>query len=177
MKNKLDGILLVEGKQDACYLSSYIASEIVVLNGFEISEKTLAYLKNKKVIALLDPDDAGEKIRKIINEKLDNVSNVFVDITKCNRGFKNGVAECEIDEILKQLSPFFVDKEEKTQNIVLPADLIEFNLLDNSDLRNKVCDKLCLGKCNGKQFVKRINSNNISLSAIKKVVEELQNGN
>ena len=47
MKLYLKGILVVEGKEDASYLSNYIASEIVVVNGFEITKSTISYLKDK----------------------------------------------------------------------------------------------------------------------------------
>ena len=67
MKMYLDGVLVVEGKEDASYLSNYISSEIVVVNGYELDERTITYLKGKKVIALLDPDDAGKTIRKKLN--------------------------------------------------------------------------------------------------------------
>ena len=105
MKIFLDGILVVEGKEDASYLSNYIDSEIVVVNGFELDERTINYLKDKKIIALLDPDEAGVKIRNKLNELIPNIINVEIDINKCIRGVKNGVAECEIDEILTKLKP------------------------------------------------------------------------
>ncbi len=89
MKLYLDGILIVEGKEDASYLSNYIDSEIVVVNGFEMADETIKYLSGKRVIALLDPDEAGQKIRKTLNTKLDDVINVEIDITKCVRGIKN----------------------------------------------------------------------------------------
>ena len=49
MKKYLDGILVVEGKEDASYLSNYISSEIVTTNGFDIPKETISYLKDKKV--------------------------------------------------------------------------------------------------------------------------------
>ena len=98
MKIYLNKILVVEGKEDASYLSNYIASEIVIVNGYELNETTINYLKDKEVLLLLDPDEAGLKIRKSLNEVLPNCTNVEVDIKRCTRGTKNGVAECEIDE-------------------------------------------------------------------------------
>ena len=47
MKMYLDGVLVVEGKEDASYLSNYISSEIVVVNGYELDEATINYLKGK----------------------------------------------------------------------------------------------------------------------------------
>ena len=96
----LDGILVVEGKEDASYLSNYISSEIVVVNGYELDAKTIAYLQGKKVIALLDPDEAGKEIRKRLNTIIPGLINVEIDINKCNRGKKNGVAECQLDVLI-----------------------------------------------------------------------------
>ena len=120
MKIALDGILVVEVKEDASYLSSFISSEIVILNGFELAEETINYLKGKRIIALIDPDDAGKEIRKKLNSIIDNVINVEVDINKCSRGKKNGVAECEIDHIINALSPYFDKKDtRKTKSSTL----------------------------------------------------------
>ena len=67
MKISLNGVLVVEGKEDASYLSNYIASEIVVVNGFELDKTTISYLKDRHVLALLDPDEAGKQIREKLN--------------------------------------------------------------------------------------------------------------
>ena len=177
MKLYLDGILVVEGKEDASYLSNYIGSEIVVVNGFEMADETIKYLSGKRVIALLDPDEAGHKIRKTLNTKLDDVINVEIDITKCVRGIKNGVAECSIEEIVAKLQTYSVKKPAKLQ-LIQESDLFELGLINgDSALRNFVCRKLNLGKCNGKTLYKRLNSNNISIEQLTQVVEEYKHGN
>ena len=69
MKIFLDGILVVEGKEDASYLSNYIDSEIVVVNGFELDERTINYLKDKcnlKRIKIINQDGPTEYIKNII---------------------------------------------------------------------------------------------------------------
>ena len=177
MKLYLNGVLVVEGKEDASYLSNYVESEIVVVNGYEMSEETIAYLKDKDVIALLDPDEAGQHIRRTLNTRLKNVTNVEIDISKCIRGIKNGVAECSIDEILGKLQPFSVKKPAKLQQIY-ESDLFNMGLIDgDSGLRRYVCERLNLGKCNGKVFLKRLNTNNISIEELSKVVKEYNHGN
>ena len=177
MKLYLNGVLVVEGKEDASYLSNYIESEIVVVNGYEMSEHTINYLKGKTIIALLDPDDAGKQIRKALNNKLDNVINIEIDITKCIRGIKNGVAECSIDEIMVKLQPYSVKNPAKLQQIQ-ESDLYNLGLVDgDSSLRKHVSEKLNLGKCNGKTLLKRLNTNNISIEELTKVVEEYKHGN
>ena len=170
MKIYLDGILVVEGKEDASYLSNYIASEIVVTNGFEISKETISYLKNKKVIVLTDPDEAGGKIRNKLNQLLPNAINVEVDINKCVRDIKNGVAECDIDEVLTKLKPYSTSKKSSESDITM-SDLYELGLLNNKHLRELVCLKLNLGKCNAKTMYKRLLNNNIKLKQLCEIMK------
>ena len=176
MKLFLNGILVVEGKEDASYLSNYIASEIVVVNGFELSKKTISYLKNKSVILLLDPDESGKKIRKALNEQLLRVTNIEIDIKKCNKGLKTGVAECQIDEILDKLHSHVIDGV-KTESDINISDLYNLCLISNKELRNNVCEKLDLGCCNGKVFYKRLLNNNIKLAQLCDIIKECGYGN
>ena len=171
MKLYLDGVLVVEWKEDASYLSNYISSEIVVVHGYELDERTIAYLKGKKVIALLDPDDAGKTIRNKLNNLICDVINIEIDINKCNRGVKNGVAECKIDEIIGKLQAFSVKNPENTPNITI-SDLYNLGITENNELREYVTEKLNLGKCNNKQLLKRLNLNRVQLDLLKKIVEE-----
>ena len=171
MKMYLDGILVVEGKEDASYLSNYISSEIVVVNGYELDTKTIAYLQGKKVIALLDPDEAGKEIRKRLNTIMPALINVEVDINKCNRGKKNGVAECQIDELIGKLQAFSVKSPQISQNIAI-SDLYNLGIIENNELRQYVTEKLNLGKCNNKQLLKRLNLNQVQSDVLKKIVEE-----
>ena len=172
MKISLNGTLVVEGKEDASYLSNYISSEIVVVNGYELNESTISYLKKKHVILLLDPDDAGLKIRERLNKELKDFVNVGIDVSKCIRGKKNGVAECSIEEVLKQLSPYVTENNTGKETEIKMSDLYELGLINNKDLRDKICQKLELGKCNGKQLFKRLIINNISLDKLREIIEK-----
>ena len=170
MKLYLKGILVVEGKEDASYLSNYIASEIVIVNGFEIPESTISYLKDKTVILLLDPDEAGLKIRNKLKKLLPNSIDVEIDINKCNKGIKNGVAECEIDEILSKLHKY-VDNEFKSSSDIKKSDLYELGIIGNKELRKRVCEKFNLGDCNGKTIYKRLLNNNISFEQLCEIIK------
>ena len=176
MKLHLNRVLVVEGKEDASYLSNYIDSEIVFVNGFELSQSTISYLKYKPVILLLDPDEAGINIREKLNKKLNNVVNIDVDINKCTRGLKNGVAECEIEEVLEKLSEFCGEKQ-TNQDEIKSSDLYKLNLSDNKELRKYVCDKLNLGNCNSKTLKNRLNLNGITLEMLCEIIKEYKNGN
>ena len=115
MKNKIDGILVVEGKSDVGYLSSFIDALFFITNGSDINEEKLDFLsrasKVNNIIILTDPDGAGERIRNIIKSK---INGVFVaNISKNSRKtyVKHGVAEAEKEEILEVLKNFITDKE------------------------------------------------------------------
>ena len=176
MKISLSRILVVEGKEDASYLSNYIDSEIVVVNGYELSEATISYLKDKPVILLMDPDKAGEEIRNKLNLMLKDAVNVSIDIKKCNRGTKNGVAECEIDEVLGKLSEFCKDFAAKHADFST-ADLYELGLSSDANMRKFLCAKLNLGNCNFKTMQKRLISNNVKYQQVCEIIEEYKNGN
>ena len=170
MKLFLKGILVVEGKEDASYLSNYIASEIVVVNGFEIPGPTISYLKDKTVILLLDPDEAGLRIRNKLKKLLPNAIDVEIDINKCNKGIKNGVAECEIDEVLSKLHNY-VDNKFETESDIKKSDLYELGIIGNKELRKRVCEIFNLGDCNGKTKHKRLLDNNISLEQLCEIIK------
>ena len=166
----LNGILVVEGKEDASYLSNYISSEIVITNGYEIPDRTISYLKNKRVIVLTDPDEAGKRIREKLNDVLFDTINVEIDVKHCVRNVKNGVAECEIEEILTKLKPYQLNSIENKSN-VKTSDLYELGLMGDKELREQVCQKLNIGKCNAKTMYKRLLSNNIRLEQLREIMK------
>ena len=166
----LDGILVVEGKEDASYLSNYISSEIVITNGYEIPSEIISYLKDKKVIVLTDPDEAGQKIRHRLNELLPNATNVEIDIKRCIRNVKNGVAECDINEVLTKLKPYSTNQKDSKSDITM-NDLYNLGLMNDKDLRDSVCAKLNIGKCNAKTMYKRLLNNNIKLEQLYEIMK------
>ena len=176
MKIHLSRTLVVEGKEDASYLSNYIDSEIVVVNGFELNKETISYLRNKPVILLLDPDDAGLQIRNKLHHLLSDYIDIEIDIAKCNRGSKSGIAECEIDEVLGKLRPLYANKVETKHNIT-SSELYNLGLADNEKLRAFVCGRLELGSCNFKTLRKRLILNNIQLDKVCEIIKEYQDGN
>ncbi|NLB48255.1 MAG: DUF4093 domain-containing protein [Erysipelotrichia bacterium] len=171
MKRYLNAILVVEGKADKAYLANYFASEIVVVNGYEMAKPTLDYLKDKQVIVLTDPDEAGQWIRQKLNRELNKVINVEVDSKQCIRGFKKGVAECTIAEIFKKLQPYIL-KEPYKEGKITTADLQKIGLINDVELRTFVCQKLHLGRCNLKQLIKRLNYHRIQLEELQKLIKE-----
>lgn len=176
MKYIIDGILIVEGKTDVAFLSSFIEAEFVTTNGYDINpdeiDFVLRVISTKKVIILSDSDKAGELIRKRLNEKLPNAMNALVDLTKCDKNGKHGVAECLKEEVISVLKPYFTIETPIRGKISL-KDLAGLGLTGDSnskELRRKLCKRLKLGVCNAKNMIKRMNFLGITLQEIKEVI-------
>ena len=100
--NYFDGVIVVEGTGDSSYLSSFICAEYVVLNGYDMPEDIIDYLKhikNRKILVMTDPDEAGVSIEKRLRETDLKYETRIVDSRMCNKHGKHGVAECKKEEI------------------------------------------------------------------------------
>lgn len=174
MKKKVNGIIVVEGKTDVEFLSSYIDAEFVITNGSAINNETIDYLKNSKrnIYVLTDPDFPGKKIRDELSNNISNLKHVFIKKENSIKKGKVGVAEGNINEILEAIDNAYEEKEFSQGNLSM-SDLNELGLTgsDESKLkRDFVCDKLHLGFCNAKTFLKRLNNNGITKEELKDYV-------
>lgn len=172
MKERIDGIVVVEGKTDVAFLSSFLDTEFVITNGSEISEKTIDYLKksseNRDIFVLTDPDFPGKKIRDTLDLAIPNLKHCFVSKENSIKHNKVGVAESTKDEVLSALKNYLVIKKNSTAKINT-SDLYRLGLVgkeDSSQKRMNLCNKLHLGFCNAKTFLQRLNSSNISIKEL-----------
>ena len=180
MRKVIDGIIVVEGSNDASFLSSLIDAEYVVLNGLEI--KNLNYLKkaseHKQIFLLTDSDGEGKRIRERVKKEIPTCVDIEVDIKQCNKKGKHGVFECNPGEIYRVFSNYFTD---------LPKTKCENNLCKISQsisvsknpklLREYLCYKLGIENCNNKTFIKRVALLNIKEEELLKLIKDFENGN
>lgn len=170
---KVDGIIVVEGKSDVSFLSSFIEAEFVITNGSEISKDTIEYLKSaskdKNIYVLTDPDSPGERIRKILDENIDGLNHCFVNKENSIKNGKVGVAESTKEEIKKALDNAVKTNQNQPGTIAM-SDLLKLGLCgaeDSEAKRNKISKELNLGHCNAKTFLKRLNYRAINIEEIK----------
>ena len=160
-KVKIDGYIVVEGKSDADFLSSFIESNFIMTNGSEINQQTLNLIKNlknkgNKIIILTDPDTPGKMIRNKINNYIEGCYNCFLNKENCIKKNKVGVAESNKNEVILKLK-----------------DLLNLNIT-NQKTRNYLSNYFNFDYCNNKLFIKRINQLHISLNDLKKAMEEMK---
>ena len=169
-----DGIIVVEGKSDEAFLSSFIEALYVTTNGYDLPKDEVEFLKHyagsKKISVLTDSDEAGKTIRKRINEYSFPHIDVEVDIKHCNKNNKHGVAECDKNEIINVLKEHLGCEKTLIGNIST-KDLIDANVSDKQ-ARDYLAEKLHLGKCNNKQLLRRLNFLRITKEQINEVMRK-----
>ena len=177
----LNGLLIVEGKDDESLIKSILECRVFKTNGFDIKNEDILFLNKAseqyKIIVLTDPDEAGEKIRKTINSKVKNTYNVYVDRNRCDKNNKHGVAESTKSHILEVLKDHITLESPKIGNIT-SYQLSKLGLNGNSNAKEKreyICKYFSLGICNLKTMKERINLLNISIDEISKVINEYGN--
>lgn len=129
MKIKVEPVIVVEGKSDVDFLSSFLEADFVTTNGSEISEETLRYLKEiakkRGIILLTDPDYPGLQIRSRIAEQIPSVQHAYVRKEKSIKHHKVGVAESTKEEVLLAL-----EQVEKKQYKTIESDITQQDLFD-----------------------------------------------
>lgn len=175
-----DGIIVVEGSGDASFLSSFVDSEYVITNGYDLPEDTIDYLKNaslkSKILIMTDPDDAGFEIRKRIHQLIDGID-IVVDKKCCNKNGKHGVAECTKEEVIKSLCNYLKDKSIKSYSEQINESFLFLQGVNNDEISLFLQKKFHIGSCNKKTMVRRLNTLRVSQNDVIKAVEDYKNGN
>lgn len=176
---KIKELIIVEGKTDIAYLSSFLKADFYSVNGSAINEKDIDYLKQvsntRGLIILTDPDYPGLKIRKYIQDYIPNVKHAYVNKKLSIKNNKVGVAECNKDEVLRALENIIEYSSYK--NKITNKDIIYLGLSGNNNSKNlrlKVCDYLNIGYSNNKQFINKLNNININIKELEEIIENVK---
>ena len=160
-------VIVVEGKNDTKNLQRYFEVDTIETHGLGLSRETLEYIDEvndrRGVILFLDPDSAGEKIRKRINDYIPGLKNAFVLKEDARTKKKVGVEHASY-EVLKEALDHVVSYDECHHTISV-EDMYELHLMgsdDSSYRRDVVSREFHIGKCNGKTMLKRLNMLGIS---------------
>lgn len=173
-------IIICEGTHDAIKINSvYKDIKCIITNGSEISKETLDMIKryslNYQIVCFLDPDYPGERIRSIISNIVPECKHVYIKKELCiskNRK-KVGVEHASIDDIKKVLDPVLtINKIIKKNKEITINDLYELCIIGNKKLRVYISNYYNIGNPNNKTLLNRLNSLNIDLNDLKKVVGE-----
>lgn len=164
-----DGIIVLEGKTDVAFLSSFIDSEFVITNGYQLPNAEMRYLEavssTKRILIMTDPDEAGETIRSRIN--IPGSINIYVEKKFNLKKKKHGIAECNKNEIIRVLKRYLSEKSEKATQVTV-SFLCSIGL-NNKYNRTIFAKKVPVGIVNMKKLAERLNTLNYTIEDILKI--------
>lgn len=178
----MEDIIVVEGLHDEIKIKSvYPNAKCIITNGSCVSDETIKLVKEMSkthnIIVFTDPDSPGERIRSIITNAVPQAKHAFIrkkDAISSNKR-KVGVEHATKEDIIKSLEDVYSNNVEVKEYITL-NELYSLGLMgqDNSSiLRDKISDKLNIGKPNVKTFLKRLNLLGITKDKLKEIICQL----
>ena len=177
MKKKILGVVVVEGTMDIAFLSNFLESDFVSVNGSAIDENVVRYLQSlapsTPIYLLLDPDSPGEKIRHTLHQQLNHYTDVFVPKAQAIKGKKVGVAESNKQTILDAFSRSVEVRQNNNEPTISIHDLVSLQLTgsENATMRRRQIEQhLHLGFTNTKTLLKRLNQRQIPPQQIMEIL-------
>lgn len=179
MKNQ---IVVVEGKNDIVRLKQVFPTlNVVSVNGSAINEDVVNMLIEKsethEIIICTDPDYPGVKIRHELENKIKDVSHLFIErkIAFSRNRKKIGLEHLNNKQII-ELFGNIIKASPKSDSDVDISFLHEYKLIgeaNSKEVRTNLSNKLNLGHVNGKTLLNRIKSFNISKEDIINALKEV----
>lgn len=174
---KVKELIVVEGKTDIDFLSSFLEADFYQVHGSAIDKDDITFLKKanatRGIIVLTDPDFPGLKIRSAILKEIPNSKQAFVRKEVSIKHHKVGVAESTKEEVIKALSNLLTYSADRT-NKFKTYDLFLLGLIGNSEANEKrklLCEKLNIGYSNGKELLLKLNSLTITINEIEEILK------
>ena len=178
----MEDIIVVEGTHDVIKIhEAYPNAKCVITNGSEISIETMNYIKelskNHNIIVFTDPDHPGERIRSKIEEIVPNCKHAFIrkkDAHSSNNK-KLGVEHATKEVIIECLENVY--ENNASNETITNLDLFDLGLTGKKDsalLRDKISDKLNIGRPNNKTFLKRLNLIGITRKNLEEIICQIK---
>jgi ribonuclease M5 len=154
-------IIVVEGKDDTTAIHRAVEAETIETGGSainrEIYDKIELAQQRRGVIIFTDPDHAGERLRKLISERIPGCKHAFLTQEEASYKGDIGVENASPDLIRKALANVRTEHERSEAEIHW-EDLIAAGLIMHpqaAQRRLEMGKRLGIGYANGKQFHKR----------------------
>ncbi|RUT42621.1 ribonuclease M5 [Paenibacillus anaericanus] len=176
-------IIVVEGRDDTVAVKRALEADTIETGGSAINEMTLRKIalaqERRGVIIFTDPDHAGERIRKIVANRVPGCKHAFLreaDATKRGDiGVENASPEV-IREALANVRSEVVG-EASEAGMIDWEDLLAAGLIIHPEAaarRRVMGEILGIGYCNGKQFYKRMTVFRISREEFAAALAQLE---
>jgi ribonuclease M5 len=174
-------VFVVEGKNDAFKLQTVLDHPLIVTtNGSAIDDDAILLLKRldktHDIVLFLDPDHAGDRIRRLVSKELSHVYHAFIsrDQSISKNMKKVGVEHASKEDILESLKHLKMVQQESSSNIT-HAFLYEHFLTGHPEskaFRYDICQRLGIGSTNGKTLYQRLHLFGIQQEDLLEVIHE-----
>jgi ribonuclease M5 len=156
-------MIVVEGKDDTTAVRRAVGADTIETGGSAIGEDVLRRIElayeRRGVIVLTDPDAPGERIRKIVSERVPGCKHAFLtkDEARSSKGI--GVEHASDEAIRRALERVRGPETNEDRSTEIEwSDLLQAGLIvhqASARRRERMGELLGIGYANGKQFHKR----------------------
>lgn len=181
MLEKINEVIVVEGKDDESAVKRAVDCEIIITHGFGITEDTFQRISRaanaKGVIIFTDPDYAGEQIRNRIEARVPNCKHAFLNREEATKDGDIGIENATPKSIREALEKVRTVSD-KSDTLFDQADLVITDLIGNdraADRRAAMGKRLGIGYCNAKQFLSRLNRYGVTREEFLEALETIEN--
>lgn len=172
-------VIVVEGKQDIQAVRRAVDADCIATGGFSLSPYCLqrieqAYSK-RGLIILTDPDSAGERIRKFLNQRFPEAKHAFVPREHATANDDIGVEQASPGAIRQALAKVRY-LEWQPSNEFTWADMMAAGLSGvaaAASRRAAVGASLGIGYANGKSFLHRLNHYGVTREEFNQAIAKL----
>ena len=178
-KNKIKEVIVVEGRDDTAAINRAVEAVTIETHGFGMPEHIWPAIekayKSQGIIVFTDPDYAGEKIRKKVMARFPEAKQAFLPKGKALKKGNIGVENARPEDIIDALSKAHCTSKDK-EAVFTEEDLFRAGLIgeaDSKERREKLGNLLAIGYGNGKTFLKKLNSFDITKEEFYDKVKEL----
>jgi ribonuclease M5 len=173
-------IIVVEGKDDTVAIQRAVQAETIETGGSAINDEVFRQIalaqERRGVIVFTDPDHAGERLRRLITERVPGCKHAFISREEAERKGDIGVENASPETIRQALDRVKTEMPGQAPQLEI-KDLLEAGLLsgpDSSKRRMALGKLLGIGYANGKQFYKRCTMFHITREEFRRAVEKLE---
>lgn len=177
-------MIVVEGKDDTAAVRRAVEAETIETGGSAIGEDVLRRIElaqqRRGVIVFTDPDAPGERIRKIVAERVPGAKHAF--LTKDEARGQGGLGvEHASDAAIRRALEAVRSPEPRCGSAaddgIEWSDLLDAGLIIQADAarrRERMGELLGIGYANGKQFYKRCAAFRITRAEFVRALEQLE---
>ena len=187
----IDEVIVGEGRDDTSAVLAAVDGITIETHGYGIRQETWQVLETayerSGLIIFTDPDPAGERIRRRLEERFPKAKHAFLEMYDAKKGDDIGIENASPEDIRRALSLVRGPVEEGSNAIGSkedPGSKPGFTMtdMDNwglngtfgaSKRRRALGKKLGIGFADAKTFLKRLDHFGVSREEVEKAIDDL----